>query len=102
MFLDSLNIIYSDPQSYGGYVSSMALGAGTKLFKCGIAVAPVAKWEYYGECTSLHTKVYFYNECCIPSLTYYLQCYHLTQGWQQKREVAHRTIYFNIVYLIKQ
>uniref|UniRef100_A0A7N6B976 Uncharacterized protein n=1 Tax=Anabas testudineus TaxID=64144 RepID=A0A7N6B976_ANATE len=33
--------------SYGGYVSSMALGAGTGLFKCGIAVAPVAKWEYY-------------------------------------------------------
>uniref|UniRef100_A0A7N8XY11 Fibroblast activation protein, alpha n=1 Tax=Mastacembelus armatus TaxID=205130 RepID=A0A7N8XY11_9TELE len=37
--------------SYGGYVTSMALGAGTGLFKCGIAVAPVAKWEYYGECT---------------------------------------------------
>ncbi|XP_028991541.1 prolyl endopeptidase FAP isoform X2 [Betta splendens] len=33
--------------SYGGYVSSMALSAGTGLFKCGIAVAPVAKWEYY-------------------------------------------------------
>uniref|UniRef100_A0A669BG42 Fibroblast activation protein, alpha n=1 Tax=Oreochromis niloticus TaxID=8128 RepID=A0A669BG42_ORENI len=33
--------------SYGGYVSSMALGAGTGLFKCGIAVAPVAKWDYY-------------------------------------------------------
>uniref|UniRef100_A0A8C6PRJ1 Fibroblast activation protein, alpha n=1 Tax=Nothobranchius furzeri TaxID=105023 RepID=A0A8C6PRJ1_NOTFU len=33
--------------SYGGYVSSMALGAGTGLFKCGIAVAPVANWEYY-------------------------------------------------------
>ncbi|KAM9851207.1 dipeptidyl peptidase 4 [Aulostomus maculatus] len=33
--------------SYGGYVTSMALGAGTELFKCGIAVAPVAKWDYY-------------------------------------------------------
>ncbi|KAJ8253351.1 hypothetical protein GJAV_G00211970 [Gymnothorax javanicus] len=33
--------------SYGGYVTSMALGAGTGLFKCGIAVAPVSKWEYY-------------------------------------------------------
>uniref|UniRef100_A0A3Q3LE53 Fibroblast activation protein, alpha n=1 Tax=Labrus bergylta TaxID=56723 RepID=A0A3Q3LE53_9LABR len=33
--------------SYGGYVTSMALGAGTGLFKCGIAVAPVAKWDYY-------------------------------------------------------
>ncbi|XP_061926464.1 dipeptidyl peptidase 4-like [Entelurus aequoreus] len=33
--------------SYGGYVTSMALGAGSGLFKCGIAVAPVAKWEYY-------------------------------------------------------
>ncbi|CAL8368837.1 unnamed protein product [Arctogadus glacialis] len=33
--------------SYGGYVASMALGAGSGLFKCGVAVAPVAKWEYY-------------------------------------------------------
>ncbi|KAM8857220.1 dipeptidyl peptidase 4 [Synchiropus picturatus] len=33
--------------SYGGYVTSMALGAGSGLLKCGIAVAPVAKWEYY-------------------------------------------------------
>uniref|UniRef100_A0A3P9NPW6 Fibroblast activation protein, alpha n=1 Tax=Poecilia reticulata TaxID=8081 RepID=A0A3P9NPW6_POERE len=33
--------------SYGGYVASMALGSGTGLFKCGIAVAPVAKWDYY-------------------------------------------------------
>ncbi|XP_057707431.1 dipeptidyl peptidase 4 [Corythoichthys intestinalis] len=33
--------------SYGGYVTSMALGAGTGLFKCGIAVAPVAEWKYY-------------------------------------------------------
>ncbi|XP_034042882.1 dipeptidyl peptidase 4 [Thalassophryne amazonica] len=33
--------------SYGGYVSSLALGAGTGLLKCGIAVAPVAKWDYY-------------------------------------------------------
>lgn len=58
MFSDLLNLINCDPQSYGGYVSSMALGAGTGLFKCGIAVAPVAKWEYYGECTSLHTTDY--------------------------------------------
>ncbi|KAK0154820.1 Prolyl endopeptidase FAP [Merluccius polli] len=33
--------------SYGGYIASMALGAGSGLFKCGVAVAPVAKWEYY-------------------------------------------------------
>ncbi|XP_077473310.1 dipeptidyl peptidase 4 [Stigmatopora argus] len=33
--------------SYGGYVTSMALGARTGLFKCGIAVAPVAEWKYY-------------------------------------------------------
>uniref|UniRef100_A0A8C7ZC06 Fibroblast activation protein, alpha n=1 Tax=Oryzias sinensis TaxID=183150 RepID=A0A8C7ZC06_9TELE len=33
--------------SYGGYVASLALGAGTGLFKCGIAVAPVANWQYY-------------------------------------------------------
>lgn len=29
-------------------MTSMVLGSGSDLFKCGIAVAPVAKWEYYG------------------------------------------------------
>lgn len=36
-------------QSYGGYVTSMVLGAGSGVFKCGMAVAPVSKWEYYGK-----------------------------------------------------
>uniref|UniRef100_A0A7M4FP88 Fibroblast activation protein alpha n=1 Tax=Crocodylus porosus TaxID=8502 RepID=A0A7M4FP88_CROPO len=34
--------------SYGGYVTSLALGSGSGVFKCGIAVAPVSSWEYYG------------------------------------------------------
>uniref|UniRef100_A0A3Q3WAU1 Uncharacterized protein n=1 Tax=Mola mola TaxID=94237 RepID=A0A3Q3WAU1_MOLML len=33
--------------SYGGYVTSMALGSGSGVFKCGMAIAPVSKWEYY-------------------------------------------------------
>ncbi|NXA32846.1 DPP4 peptidase, partial [Eudromia elegans] len=33
--------------SYGGYVTSMALGSGSGVFKCGIAVAPVSRWQYY-------------------------------------------------------
>ncbi|KAM3857129.1 dipeptidyl peptidase 4-like [Diretmus argenteus] len=41
--------------SYGGYVTSMALGAGSKVFKCGMAVAPVSKWEYYD---SIYTERY--------------------------------------------
>lgn len=41
--------------SYGGYVTSMALGAGSGVFKCGIAVAPVSKWEYYD---SIYTERY--------------------------------------------
>lgn len=36
-------------QSYGGYVTSLALGSGSGVFKCGIAVAPVSSWEYYGK-----------------------------------------------------
>uniref|UniRef100_A0A9J7XD50 Dipeptidyl-peptidase 4 n=1 Tax=Cyprinus carpio carpio TaxID=630221 RepID=A0A9J7XD50_CYPCA len=39
--------------SYGGYVTSMVLGAGSGVFKCGMAVAPVSKWEYYGIVASL-------------------------------------------------
>ncbi|XP_062383632.1 dipeptidyl peptidase 4 [Sardina pilchardus] len=41
--------------SYGGYVTSMVLGAGSGVFKCGIAVAPVSKWEYYD---SIYTERY--------------------------------------------
>uniref|UniRef100_A0A8C9G0S6 Fibroblast activation protein alpha n=1 Tax=Pavo cristatus TaxID=9049 RepID=A0A8C9G0S6_PAVCR len=39
--------------SYGGYVSSLALGSGSGVFKCGIAVAPVSSWEYYA---SIYTE----------------------------------------------
>ncbi|XP_069791462.1 prolyl endopeptidase FAP isoform X2 [Narcine bancroftii] len=41
--------------SYGGYVTSMVLGAGTNIFKCGIAVAPVSNWTYYD---SIYTERY--------------------------------------------
>ncbi|KAG8510454.1 Dipeptidyl peptidase 4 [Galemys pyrenaicus] len=41
--------------SYGGYVTSMVLGAGSGVFKCGIAVAPVSRWEYYD---SVYTERY--------------------------------------------
>ncbi|XP_066468194.1 prolyl endopeptidase FAP-like [Tiliqua scincoides] len=39
--------------SYGGYVASLALGSGTGVFQCGIAVAPVSSWEYYA---SIYTE----------------------------------------------
>ncbi|XP_066135290.1 dipeptidyl peptidase 4 [Saccopteryx bilineata] len=41
--------------SYGGYVTSMVLGAGSGVFKCGIAVAPVSSWEFYD---SVYTERY--------------------------------------------
>ncbi|XP_062972548.1 dipeptidyl peptidase 4 [Elgaria multicarinata webbii] len=41
--------------SYGGYVSSMVLGSGSGIFKCGIAVAPVSRWQYYD---SIYTERY--------------------------------------------
>ncbi|XP_019582853.1 dipeptidyl peptidase 4 isoform X4 [Rhinolophus sinicus] len=41
--------------SYGGYVTSMVLGAGSHVFKCGIAVAPVSAWEFYD---SVYTERY--------------------------------------------
>ncbi|KAM9829441.1 dipeptidyl peptidase 4-like [Syngnathus typhle] len=41
--------------SYGGYVASMVLGSGSGVFKCGMAVAPVSKWEYYD---SIYTERY--------------------------------------------
>lgn len=36
----------------------MVLGAGSGVFKCGIAVAPVSKWEYYGMWSFLGTERY--------------------------------------------
>nr|AXB27022.1 dipeptidyl peptidase IV [Carollia perspicillata] len=41
--------------SYGGYVTSMVMGAGSGVFKCGIAVAPVSAWEFYD---SVYTERY--------------------------------------------
>ncbi|KAM9334133.1 dipeptidyl peptidase 4-like [Symphorus nematophorus] len=41
--------------SYGGYVTSMVLGSGSGVFKCGMAVAPVSKWVYYD---SIYTERY--------------------------------------------
>lgn len=35
--------------SYGGYASAMALAEDTSnVFKCGMSVAPVTDWIYYG------------------------------------------------------
>lgn len=34
---------------YGGYVTSMVLGTQQKVFKCGVAVSPIADWLYYSE-----------------------------------------------------
>ncbi|NXX86364.1 DPP4 peptidase, partial [Urocolius indicus] len=41
--------------SYGGYVTSMVLGSGSGVFKCGVAVAPVSRWQYYD---SIYTERY--------------------------------------------
>ncbi|XP_048342418.1 dipeptidyl peptidase 4 [Sphaerodactylus townsendi] len=41
--------------SYGGYVTSMVLGSGSGVFKCGIAVAPVSRWQFYD---SIYTERY--------------------------------------------
>ncbi|KAM4626103.1 dipeptidyl peptidase 4-like isoform 2-T2 [Discoglossus pictus] len=46
--------------SYGGYVTSMVLGSGSGLFKCGIAVAPVSSWQYYD---TIYTERYM----CLPT-----------------------------------
>ena len=38
-------------QSYGGFLTASVLGQQTdEVFKCGISVAPVTDWRYYGEC----------------------------------------------------
>ena len=36
-------------QSYGGYVTASVLGRGKNYYRCGISVAPVTDWIYYGK-----------------------------------------------------
>uniref|UniRef100_A0A452U6H5 Dipeptidyl peptidase 4 n=1 Tax=Ursus maritimus TaxID=29073 RepID=A0A452U6H5_URSMA len=54
--------------SYGGYVTSMVLGSGSGVFKCGIAVAPVSRWEYYD---SVYTERYMGLPTPEDNLDYY-------------------------------
>lgn len=54
--------------SYGGYVTSMVLGAGSKVFKCGIAVAPVSAWEFYD---SVYTERYMGLPTAEDNLEHY-------------------------------
>ncbi|KAK6483085.1 dipeptidyl peptidase 4-like [Huso huso] len=55
--------------SYGGYVTSMVLGSGSGVFKCGMAVAPVSKWEYYD---SMYTERYMGMPVESDNLQHYL------------------------------
>lgn len=50
--------------SYGGYVTSMVLGAGSGVFKCGMAVAPVSKWKYYD---TIYTERYMQEPSDNPN-----------------------------------
>ncbi|XP_068101776.1 prolyl endopeptidase FAP [Hyperolius riggenbachi] len=54
--------------SYGGYVTSMVLGHGSGLFKCGIAVAPVSSWEYYA---SFYSEKYMGLPTSTDNLEHY-------------------------------
>ncbi|NXK96412.1 DPP4 peptidase, partial [Formicarius rufipectus] len=55
--------------SYGGYVTSMVLGSGSGVFKCGIAVAPVSHWQYYD---SIYTERYMGLPTANDNLNSYL------------------------------
>uniref|UniRef100_A0A673A4J0 Dipeptidyl peptidase 4-like n=1 Tax=Sphaeramia orbicularis TaxID=375764 RepID=A0A673A4J0_9TELE len=58
--------------SYGGYVTSMALGAGSGVFKCGMAVAPVSKWKYY-VCLSFLLNIIIKTNFLLHNCVYFLQ-----------------------------
>lgn len=50
--------------SYGGYSTAMILMKDEHdVFKCGISVAPVTNWIYYG-------KSRYFSKTCILELTY--------------------------------
>ncbi|KAM4697885.1 prolyl endopeptidase FAP-like [Rhinophrynus dorsalis] len=68
--------------SYGGYVTSMALGFGTGLFKCGMAVAPVSNWEYYA---SIYTERFMGLPTKSDNLENYKNSTVMTRAEQFKR-----------------
>lgn len=48
--------------SYGGYATAMTLAKDTSgVFKCGISVAPVTSWIYYGNLYIYLTFLYIYK-----------------------------------------
>ena len=58
-------------QSYGGFLTASILGRGDGVFKCGVAVAPVTDWRYYGRTSSLvKVKQLFvvHNKCNLCNL----------------------------------
>ena len=61
-------------QSYGGFVTSHALGDPGKIVNCGIAVAPVSDWRYYGKVNYL--AFYLIRSLyCLQTLLMFLVAY---------------------------
>ena len=55
-------------QSYGGFVTAHALGdEHSKVFKCGISVAPVTDFRYYGSHFELFVYLLFKFESIVIS-----------------------------------
>ncbi|KAG0713884.1 Venom dipeptidyl peptidase 4 [Chionoecetes opilio] len=69
------NLHFVDPRriaiwgwSYGGYVTTMALARDADdVFTCGVAVAPVARWEHYD---SVYTERYMGSPHVYPGSNY--------------------------------
>uniref|UniRef100_A0A3P9MPR4 Uncharacterized protein n=1 Tax=Oryzias latipes TaxID=8090 RepID=A0A3P9MPR4_ORYLA len=71
--------------SYGGYVTSMVLGSGSGVFKCGMAVAPVSKWTYYD---SIYTERYM------------MQPSENTKGYADSTVTARAKNFHSVQYLL--
>lgn len=48
---------------YGGYITTSLMNSQYRLFKCGIAVSPIADWSYYSMCFDYYENktVVFYK-----------------------------------------
>ena len=56
---------------YGGFVAGMALADRQQaLFKCGVVVAPITDWRYYGECI-YGDCIYITLHCTVTVSTIY-------------------------------
>ena len=63
------------PQSFGGFLTTYVLSKNTGVFKCGIAVAPVTDWRYYGKKITRSVTDFFPRRSCNVAILIFVSTF---------------------------